>query len=181
MKTKIKFVLLSLIICTFAPMICNAQKAPLWVINDVHSIEIINRFHNDVISGNDYTLVSIVEFEYDVDHSKGYGLKQILNQAYVFRQNGTHPPTHSDPNGQFQPKSEYVAVSLSLGFTLVPILLVTQADASPWLLVAGAIAGPSVGLFYTGYGHWATRGIFIRIGGFTCNPYRCQPSASWFF
>ena len=162
MKTTI--VLITLIMNSFFAATLYAQRTTPWVINDVPPNEVNNRFYNDIVSVNRPAL-SIVGFDNSNDHSKGYGLKQILNQANVFRQNGTHPPTHSDPNGQFQPKREYVAVSLSLGFTLVPILLVTQADASPWLLVAGAIAGPSVGLFYTGYGHWATRGILIRVGG----------------
>jgi len=49
----------------------------------VPSNEVNDRFFNGVISGINRPALSIVGFDTGGDHSKGYGLKQILNQAYV--------------------------------------------------------------------------------------------------
>jgi hypothetical protein len=60
-----------------------SQKVTPWAINDVPPNEINNRFLNDVISDLNRPALSIVGFDNGGDHSKGYGLKQILNQVYV--------------------------------------------------------------------------------------------------
>jgi hypothetical protein len=80
MKTKaILFILVTL--CTLST-VSYGQKATPWVINDVPPNEINNRFLNDVISGLNRPALSIVGFDNSNDHSKGYGLKQVLNHTY---------------------------------------------------------------------------------------------------
>ena len=80
MKTTI--VLISLIMGSFFATALYAQKVTPWVINDVPPNEVNNRFYNDIVSVNRPAL-SIVGFDNSNDHANGFGLKQILNQAYV--------------------------------------------------------------------------------------------------
>ena len=83
MKSKVIISLLTVFICVFITATSNAQKVTPWVINDVPLNESNDRFYNDISSQINRPALSMVGFDNGGDHSKGYGLKQILNQAYV--------------------------------------------------------------------------------------------------
>ena len=88
MKTKITATVLSLIIFLIIAPVAHAQIfAPKWVINDIPPNEANERFYNDITTQLNRPALSVVGFDNGDDHSKGYGLRQILNQAYVYGSN----------------------------------------------------------------------------------------------